>query len=241
MKSLSLTLFEQFDAALGDKIITGFRTRKVQALLIYLVTEPAPQRRESLMTLLWPGMPERSARQNLRQVIYNLRQSIPELSAKDGELESGSGQQTTPLLLTNRQTIQLNPQASISSDVGEFTNLLHTEQVHNHVDLLTCHVCRQNLETAVSLYQGDFLADFYLEDSNPFEEWAETRRQALRRQALDALETLTTIHTRQKNFPQARSLCRAPARNRRSARKRLPAADGNLGAGRSARRSVSAV
>jgi len=48
-------------------------------------------------------------------------------------------------------------------------------------------------------FHGDFLTDFYLEDSNPFEEWAETWRQALRRQVLDALETLTLINTRKKS------------------------------------------
>jgi len=207
MNFLSLTLFNQFSATLGDDAITGFRTRKVQALLIYLIMDPAPHRRESLMTLLWPGMPERSARQNLRQVLYNLRQAIPELPAKDGESETpvrSVAETAVPLLITNRQTIQLNPQANISSDVVEFAYLLRSEQIHDHVDLLTCQPCRQNLEDAVSLYQGDFLVDFYLDDSNPFEEWIETQRQTLRRQALDALETLTAIHMRQKNFPQAR-------------------------------------
>lgn len=216
MDSLSLSLFGRFVAAVGDKTIAGFRTRKVQALLIYLIMEPAPHRRESLMALLWPGMPERSARQNLRQVLYNLRQAVPELPAKDGESETpvpsvaeapvlSVAEAAVPLLITNRQTVQLNPQATISSDVGEFVNLLQSGQIHDHVDLLTCRPCRQNLEDAVSLYQGDFLADFYLDDSNPFEEWVETQQQTLRRQALDALETLTTIHMRQKNFPQARS------------------------------------
>jgi len=108
MESLTLTLLERFDAIIGNKTIARFHTRKVQALLIYLVMEPAAHRRESLMTLLWPRMPERSARQNLRQVLYNLREGIPELSARDGESETA-----VPLLLTNRQTIQINPIASM--------------------------------------------------------------------------------------------------------------------------------
>jgi predicted ATPase len=44
---------------------------------------------------------------------------------------------------------------------------------------------------ALALYRGDFLADFYLPDSAPFEEWTLTRRADLRRRVLEALETLT--------------------------------------------------
>ena len=55
------------------------------------------------------------------------------------------------------------------------------------------------------MYQGNFLEDFYLDDSNNFEEWAQSRREVYRRKALDALEILTTINIRQQDFPQARA------------------------------------
>jgi len=77
--SLSITLFGAFQAELDGRPVRGFHSSKVQALLIYLSVEPAiPHRREHLMTLLWPGMPERSARSNLRNTLYQLRQSIPD-------------------------------------------------------------------------------------------------------------------------------------------------------------------
>ncbi len=203
MRSLTLALFGRFQAALNDEPLPGFRTAKVQALLIYLAAESAaPHRRESLMTLLWPGMPERSARQNLRQIIYNLRRAVPDLSAKTDDEQT---EESVPLLLANRQTIQLNPQAAVTSDVARFEALTKSVQTHDHMDLFLCHDCRQNLETAVSLYAGDFLADFYLDDSNEFEEWAEATRQAYRRQALDALETLTAVAIRQTSYPEARA------------------------------------
>ena len=204
MSALSLSLFGRFQAILNGAPLAGFRTIKVQALLIYLAAEPPmPHRRESLMTLLWPGMPERSARQNLRQIIYNLRRAIPELPQKgiDGEI---AGDTAVPLLLANRHTIQLNPLADVSSDVGRFDALIERTRTHDHLDILLCHDCRQDLEAAVALYKGDFLADFYLDDSNAYEEWAEVKRQGYRRQALDALETLTTIATREAAYIEAR-------------------------------------
>lgn len=41
---------------------------------------------------------------------------------------------------------------------------------------------------AAELYRGNFLEDFYLDDSNAFEEWAQVKREGYRRQVLDALE-----------------------------------------------------
>ncbi|MAU00169.1 MAG: hypothetical protein CL608_23765 [Anaerolineaceae bacterium] len=199
MARLTISLLGKFQALLDDEPLASFRTNKVQALLIYLAVEQRPQRREWLIELLWPGMPERSARHNLRQVLYNLRQVLPELSAAEGT----EGETAVSTLLTNRQTIQLNPQAALTVDVHEFETQLHSVQDHAHVDLLVCQRCRQTLAAAVSLYQSDFLADFYLSDSNEFEEWAEVTRQAYRRKALDALEALTAIHIRQSDYREA--------------------------------------
>jgi WD40 repeat protein/DNA-binding SARP family transcriptional activator/tRNA A-37 threonylcarbamoyl transferase component Bud32 len=198
MSGLELSLFGQFQARLDGEFLEGFRTAKVQALLVYLAVEETPQRREALMTLFWPGMPEKSARQNLRQILYYLRRDMTDLSSK------GDGEQTVPLLLANRRTIQLNPQADVSIDVQRFESLMETTQYHGHPDILLCQECRENLEKALSLYLGDFLADFYLDDSNEFEEWAEVYRQRYRRQVLDALETLTSTATREGSYAEAR-------------------------------------
>lgn len=201
MPSLSLKLFGEFQARLDDQLIPGFRTNKVQALLVYLVIEQERSSREKLMELLWPGMPERSARHNLRQILYNLRGAIPDLdTTKEG------GKSAVSLLLTNRHMIKLNPDAAITADVAQFESLLGKVQSHDHPDLLGCKVCKGDLESAVSLYQGEFLADFYLVDSSDFEDWAQMVRQAYRRKALDGLEILTTIATREQDFPAAREL-----------------------------------
>jgi WD40 repeat protein/serine/threonine protein kinase/two-component SAPR family response regulator len=203
MATLSLSLLGLFQACLDEQPIPGFQTRKVQALLIYLAAEPAKHPRESLMDLMWPGMPNRSARHNLRQVLYYLRAAIPELqSNQDGR------QDTVPFLLTNRQTIQLNPQASVTVDVAQFESLVNGVQAHEHLNVLTCETCLTNLEKAVDIYQGDFLIDYYLDDSNAFEDWAQVTRDAYRRKVLDALELLTAAATRQGDYPKAQALAK---------------------------------
>ena len=67
MLHLTLTVLGSFSASLGDKPLKSFRTKAVQALLIYLVCQPEEaHRREFLMTLLWPGLPQKSAQASLR-------------------------------------------------------------------------------------------------------------------------------------------------------------------------------
>ena len=67
MEQLNISLFDPLQVLLNNEPVSGFRTKKVMALLAYLATEPKTvHRRETLMTLLWPGMPDTSARSNLR-------------------------------------------------------------------------------------------------------------------------------------------------------------------------------
>ena len=164
MSELKLYLFGPCQVILNGEPVTAFRMHKVQALLVYLAAElHTAHRREQLMTMFWPRMPESSARSNLRQILFHLRQAIP-------DVEQGGG--PTPRIIANRHTIQLNPEADIFVDTNQFEGLLAKIQDHNHLDLLTCPICHADLQTAASFYKGNFLADFYLEDSNEFEEWA---------------------------------------------------------------------
>jgi len=182
MPVLTLSLFGPFTAFLDDHPVYNFRTNKVQALLIYLAVErDRPHQREALMELLWPDMPLESAQVNLRQTIYRLRQAIPEISTKQD-------QTLVPLLMSNRQTVQLDPQGDLRLDIDEFQNGIEETPAQ-----------------VVNRYRGDFLADFYLVDSHQFETWAQGWRGKLRRQALTALDKLTHACLQEKNYTQAQT------------------------------------
>ncbi len=189
MPILSLGLLGHFHASLDDRPLESFRTNKVQALLIYLVAEPQQHSRESILDLLWPNMPLQPARHNLRQVLYYLRGEIPELQSRQAGKET-----KVPLVLTDRRRIQLNPEARVTADMHQFLALYNRTQQHEHPDLLHCAPCVQDLEDAAALYRGDFLADFFLADSSPFEAWAQGRRAELQRHYMDALEKLGHVY-----------------------------------------------
>ena len=65
MESLTIRLLGIPEIRLGEQPLT-FRTRKVLALLVYLVAERGMHSRESLMALLWPESPSNSAAATLR-------------------------------------------------------------------------------------------------------------------------------------------------------------------------------
>ena len=198
--SLDLLMFGSVQAKVNGRALDSFRTRKVQALLIWLIVEQSAgkSQREQLMTLLWPGLPPESAQTNLRQIIYQLRKAIPPAGGKNDDAP-------VQFLRADRQSVHINPSFPCQADVITFEALLQQAWQHDHQDLLLCSDCLHWLQKAIALYQGDFLADFYLSDSNEFEEWAAITRANLRRQALDALETVTEILTFQNDYRQART------------------------------------
>ncbi len=200
MAVLSLSLLGPFSAAIDTQPITSFPTLKSQALLAYLAVEhQAAHRREHLFTLLWPGMPEPSGRHNLRQTLYQLGQLFPDLSEQ-------AGNSPISLLLADRSRVRLNREAPVSADIHRFDGLLEETRFHDHHSLTRCPDCRSRLQAAVELYRGEFLADFFLDDSNPFEDWATANREAYRRRVLDALETLAALALDGAEYEQARQV-----------------------------------
>jgi len=71
MDSLVIHLLGNPEIRLGEQPLS-FRTRKVLALLVYLVMERGMHSRESLMALLWPESSQSSAAATLRTTLSRL-------------------------------------------------------------------------------------------------------------------------------------------------------------------------
>jgi DNA-binding SARP family transcriptional activator len=178
---LSMTLFARFHVALDGVPYLAFHSDKARALLACLAVEAGvPHRREVLAGLLWPGYPERSARQSLSQALLSL---VP--------LAAAPSPHDAPLLTVSRAEIQLNSDA-FSADVVEFTSLLAECQRDGHREAGLCPACVTRLERALALYTGELLAGFSVRDSPEFEEWLLAWRERYRRQAALAAAALAT-------------------------------------------------
>lgn len=189
---LVLSLFGSFSAALNEEAIPPSRTKKIEALLVYLIVESAhAHRRENLMGLLFPELSDDLASTNLRQTLTRLRRVI-----KDNDA-------SPPFLIITRESIQFNRQSEHWCDLLAFTALLTGCPKHPTECVESCVDCMASTRQALALYQGPFLANFFLGDSVEFEEWAATHREQLQREALTALSRLTAFHSKRGEYAQA--------------------------------------
>jgi predicted ATPase/DNA-binding SARP family transcriptional activator len=182
---LTLSFLGAWKVLSPDGAAPHFKYDKVRGLLTYLAVESnRPHRREALMELFWPELPETAARNNLRQALASLKEAL------------GDRQSDPAYLLVSRASVQFNPEGSHFLDIDEFIRLTDAVSRHVHRRLESCRRCIQMMQQAVELYRGPFLNDFYLSDSIDFEEWAVLKREWLHQQALALLGRLASSYER---------------------------------------------
>jgi DNA-binding SARP family transcriptional activator/predicted ATPase len=189
MARLRLSLLGPFQAMLDECPITEFKSNKVRALLAYLAVEQdRPHRREVLAGLLWPDWPDRDALSNLRYTLSSLRKAI------------GDRHADPPFLLITRDTLQFNTASNCWLDVAAFTEAVQADKADpSAVD---------QLERAVTFYQGSFLEGFSVGDSPGFEEWALLTRERLARLMSSALHRLAAAYEQRGEYETAQSHAR---------------------------------
>jgi predicted ATPase/DNA-binding SARP family transcriptional activator len=183
MAHLMLGVLGSLQVTLPDGSTAKFPSDKTRALFAYLAVEAdRPHRREALTGLLWPDEPEQTARHNLRQALFSLRQTIGDPAAHP------------PYLHITRNEIQFNPASDFALDVASLDTHLAACASHPHARLDACAICAPRLQQVVDLYRGKFLQEFFLKDSAAFEEWALAHREGLHQRALEALTNLATYY-----------------------------------------------
>jgi predicted ATPase/DNA-binding SARP family transcriptional activator len=196
MAHLSISLLGALRITRDGEPLTDFATDKARALLAYLAVEAdRPHRRDALAGLLWPDQPQEKARQSLRQALSDLRKAI-------GDCDDA------PFLLVSRETIQFNADCDHWLDVAAFTDLVKNCETHRHRRTAACLPCLRRMERMVDLYGGSFLEQFFVSDSDAFEEWAVLKREWLQREVTEAFSLLADYHERRGEYRQAQQYAR---------------------------------
>ncbi len=173
---LQIRLLGGFRVSRQGRLVSGFESQKVRALLAYLgVHRGRSFSRDHLAGLLWPEEGPEAARRNLRQALYNLRQTLEGAAGTDGLLEA------------THQSVGLAPGRAAWIDVEEFSVLLARSTGEADRDPAP-------LAAAARLYEGDLLAGFHVDESPEFDEWLVTEQERLREGALRALLKLVDHH-----------------------------------------------
>lgn len=197
MARLDLSLLGQLLILQSGTPVTTLRYDKVRALLSYLVVErERAHRRESLATMFWPDQDEAGARHSLSQAIWSLRKAVE------------PNDDSPPLLLLSRATVQISQSADCWLDVADFQQLIDECAHHAHRRAESCRVCAERLAQAVDLYRGSFLEEFMVDDSADFEAWATGMREHLRSQAHQAIAKLIAFHYQRGDYDRSASYAR---------------------------------
>src|SRR4030081_2625593 len=103
---MDIRLFGNLRISLEGRPITAVSTNRLQSLMAYLILHgDAPQPREHLAFILWPGSAESQARTNLRQLLHHLKRALPA---------------ECNLLETNPFAVRWRRDAACSIDIVEF-------------------------------------------------------------------------------------------------------------------------
>ena len=158
---------------MGSRTIEGnqWRLRKA-ASLVKLLSLAREHRlhRERVMMVLWPDLDEKPAANNLHRVLHFAR----------GVLEANPANNNASRYLTLRGgLLQLCPDGPIRVDVEAFEDAAATARRGREPAAY---------RAAIELYTGELLPE------DPYEEWAEEKREGLRRLHLALLSELAGLH-----------------------------------------------
>ncbi len=168
MSYLSLTVLGP-PVVLHSEQEVSFSTRKQLALLLYLAVEGGSHSRQSLSELFWPDLDAEHGRSALRTTIMRLREALADPPSPHD------------YLLSDRNTLSLDPQAGISLDLHTAqeawrltratTGRMMSLSAETRSELLHC------LEQTTRLVRGSFLQGFSLRDAPGFDDWARAQRE----------------------------------------------------------------
>ncbi|MDQ3699784.1 MAG: AAA family ATPase, partial [Chloroflexota bacterium] len=180
LPALRLRLLNDFCLVCDEGPVTGLTSARGQSLLAYLALHlQAPQRRQQLAFLFWPDATEAQARNNLRQLMHQLRRAWPA---------------TDRYLAADASALSWRHDVHLWIDVAEFESTVAlADEAERRADVVTM---RAALERAVGLYQGDLLPGCY-------EDWIVPERQRLGQRYSRTLDRLIALLEGQRAYGAA--------------------------------------
>lgn len=157
----------------GHQVETWASGRGRAVFEYLLVNRHSRVRRDRLMSVFWPDASCDAARNSLNVALHGLRQSLRTVAGDRA------------VVIYREQAYFIEQTLDLWVDVEAFEERL--KSAHQHLASSEPIKAQADLEGAIYLYQGDFLAD------DPYEDWAIVRREHLRLCYLDALDRLSEL------------------------------------------------
>lgn len=186
--TLACYCFGPFRAFQDDQPVADWNGHKGQLILKYLLVQAGKAvAKEKLMEAIWPETEPEAARRNLHQAIYSIRHTLKANNAD------------TQYILFRNESYLLNPAVSLWVDFMEFEKYAQQGRLlENRQDTMAA---MEAYATAEGLFQGNFLQD------EPYEEWAELKRNQLQNLYLDIADKLSQHYFREQQYRAAIFQC----------------------------------
>ena len=180
VKLLRIRLLGDFELLANDVPLSSLDVPRLQSLLAYLALHRGvPQSRSRIAFTLWPDSTDAQAHTNLRNLLFKLRMTLPEVDT---------------FLVVDRLTLCWQQDTLWSLDVQDFESAVAQAE---HARCMQDEVTeRQALEQAVQCYQGDLLPSCY-------DEWIQDERDRLQQLYQGALERLIELLQAAANYAAA--------------------------------------
>lgn len=149
--------------------ILKFRSRKVLALLIYLVVEGGYHHREKLVDIFWSTSGQSQGNATLRSTLARLKKTL----AVAGDY-----------LITESGTISFDYTQPVELDVNQVIDATESGEI-------------TQLEVALTNLHGEFLDGFSLKDAPEFDEWAMLQREIWHQRIERVFEQLSRLQVEQ--------------------------------------------
>ncbi|MEZ4726799.1 MAG: tetratricopeptide repeat protein [Caldilineaceae bacterium] len=157
----------------NDHLVTELVSRKAEALLAYLACNQRPYPRDILADFFWEDRTQSQAAGNLRVVLNSLRRTLK------------------PFVAIDRHSVAINQASHLWVDVLAFEGLLTDFVQTTVVGTELAPALVEQIEAALALYRGEFLAGFFIRQAPLFEEWARIERERFHILATKALQALS--------------------------------------------------
>jgi two-component SAPR family response regulator len=156
-----------------------WRSEKSKEMFFFFVANRRALRKEEIVAALWPDMPDEKTTSAFHSNMYRLRKALyQDVIAK----ESGR--------------YILDPQATFVFDVEDYQEAL--QGAHRAPGGSAEAIA--GMEKALTLYTGQFAADFY-------SEWAQTLRYQLEEQNMSMLGTLAAAYNEAGDYKRSADVC----------------------------------
>ena len=174
---LRLYLLGSPQIVLADAPLTALRSRKSIGLLAYLAVTGRPQTRSRLAGLFWGHLTSAAAANNLRVALHRLKKHLP------------------GYLIATRSTVAFDRESDYWLDVEQIAEA-QPLAVGSEENI-------RRLDEAVSLYRGEFMEGFFLDDCPEFEQWLLLERERWQRGALHCFRRLIGWVTNRRDYDTA--------------------------------------